>query len=332
MLEKQTLDLLKNKKNLLAYSGGVDSTALFFLLLDSNINFDIAIVNYGQRQQAKQEILYAKELAEEHNIKFFKHDAKKISNNFEANARAIRYDFFESTIKESNYDNLLTAHHLGDRFEWMLMQFCKGAGCAELSGMDVYEQKENYSLVRPLLHLDKSELLIYLKENDVKYFIDETNNDKSIKRNHFRHQYSNPLLKDNLSGIKKSFEYLDEDKKSLITKVNINSIDDFYYFQSSNTRSDIYTIDKCLKSIGHIITAHERELLKESTTLVIGRKFLVVQTNKYIFISPYTNEKKVMSKDQKELLRSLKIEPKLRNYLCQNTQALQKVKEIFTQL
>ena len=40
---------IKNSKNLLAFSGGVDSTALFFLLLKENISFDIAIVNYNVR-------------------------------------------------------------------------------------------------------------------------------------------------------------------------------------------------------------------------------------------------------------------------------------------
>jgi tRNA(Ile)-lysidine synthase len=68
-------------------------------------------------------------------------NAEKIEKNFEARAREIRYNFFEELIKEYHYDNLITAHHLGDRFEWMLMQFCKGAGCAEIAGM-AEEQKK----------------------------------------------------------------------------------------------------------------------------------------------------------------------------------------------
>ncbi|NLN13488.1 MAG: tRNA lysidine(34) synthetase TilS, partial [Arcobacter skirrowii] len=41
---------IKSSKNLLAFSAGVDSTALFFLLLNSNIPFDIAIVDYNIRE------------------------------------------------------------------------------------------------------------------------------------------------------------------------------------------------------------------------------------------------------------------------------------------
>ena len=68
MLEQNSLKVLKNKKNLLAFSGGVDSTALFFLLQDQKIVFDIAIVNYNLREKAKEEVLYAKELAKKYNI------------------------------------------------------------------------------------------------------------------------------------------------------------------------------------------------------------------------------------------------------------------------
>ncbi|WP_241856215.1 tRNA lysidine(34) synthetase TilS [Sulfurimonas lithotrophica] len=203
MLKSDVLEHLKSSKNLLAFSAGVDSSALLCLLLDANIKFDIAIVDYGLRVQSKDEVAYAKELADKYNIKCFIHKAEKIDTNFEASARKIRYDFFESLIQDNGYDNLLTAHHLGDRFEWMLMQFCKGAGCAELSGMKSVQNKKNYKLIRPLLHLDKSELLEYLKNNKIKYFEDKSNFDESYTRNSFRHGYTNPLISEHLDGIKK---------------------------------------------------------------------------------------------------------------------------------
>ena len=199
--------MLQGKKNLLAFSAGVDSTALFFILLKNNINFDIAIVNYNTREQSQEELKYAEELASVHNLKCHALNAAKIDKNFEAQAREIRYNFFEELINEYSYDNLITAHHLGDRLEWMLMQFCKGAGCAELVGMQEEQQRDNYTLVRPLLHIDKQELLKFLNADNIKYFEDESNEDEDIKRNSFRHNYSTPLLEKYLSGIKKSFDY-----------------------------------------------------------------------------------------------------------------------------
>ncbi|WP_321777593.1 tRNA lysidine(34) synthetase TilS [Sulfurimonas sp.] len=221
MLEISSLKTLKDKKNLLAFSAGVDSTALFFLLLKHNIKFDIAIVNYGQRTQAKEEIDYAKKLASTNRLTCHTLDALRIDTNFEHKAREIRYDFFEELITTYHYDNLLTAHHLGDRFEWMLMQFCKGAGCAELAGMRSEENRKFYTLVRPLLKFEKKELYNYLNINNIKYFEDKSNLDEDIKRNSFRHNFASPLLNKYRDGIKKSFEYLDEDRDILTPEVTI---------------------------------------------------------------------------------------------------------------
>ena len=55
--------MINTKKNLLAFSAGVDSSALFFILLEKDIEFDIAIVDYNLRIQSKDEIQYAKQLA-----------------------------------------------------------------------------------------------------------------------------------------------------------------------------------------------------------------------------------------------------------------------------
>ena len=330
MLERDHLSELIDKKNLLAFSAGVDSTALFFLLIKNKIPFDIAIVNYNVRKQSIEELKYAKELASTHNLKCFVHTAPKIEKNFESTARKIRYDFFEKLIEENSYENLLTAHHLGDRFEWMLMQFCKGAGCAEIAGMTRVSQRDNYTLVRPLLHLDKKELLVYLKTNQHKYFVDESNLDEDIRRNSFRHNYSMPLLDSYLSGIKKSFDYLDEDRDSLIPKLKIKTIDNFAYFEcSQNKRADIFMIDKYLKSQLYMMSASEREQLKEQVTLVAGRKFVINRTKNYIFIVPYI-QNIVIPKEFKEQMRILKIEPKLRPYLYKNEHIFFKVKELFS--
>lgn len=315
MLISDDLEYLKSSKNLLAFSAGVDSSALFFLLLESKIEFDIAIVDYGIRTQSKEEVAYAEELSNKYNMKCFIHSAKKIDANFEASAREIRYNFFETLIEENRYDNLLTAHHLGDRFEWMLMQFCKGAGCAELSGMKHYEQKKNYKLSRPLLHVDKSELLEYLKNNNIKYFEDETNSDESYTRNKFRHNFTKPLLSKYLDGIKKSFEYIDADVDSLIQNVEIDVKNDFAYFISTkNLRSDIYAIDKHLKSIGYMLSSKERKLLRTSKSLVVGRSYIISFYKKFVFIAPYKQTDIKMSKEFKERMRKLGIEPKLRVY------------------
>lgn len=331
MLENRTLSKIRDKKNLLAFSGGADSTALFFLLLKHDIPFDIAIVDYGIREQSKKEAAFAYELAKTHNLRCHLLKAPKIKQNFEAKAREIRYGFFEKLIKEYGYDNLLTAHHLGDRFEWMLMQFCKGAGCAEIAGMQSVDKRDFYTLLRPLLHLDKKELLTYLHANKKHYFEDESNFDEDIKRNSFRHNYSLPLLEKYLSGIKKSFEYIDEDRAELIDEIEIKSIGSFAYFKSSqNQRADIFAIDKYLKSQLYMLSANEREILKNNSIAIVGRRFIVNQDKGFVFIMPYEKETQKMDEKFKDTCRILKIEPKLRPYLYKNHDAFLKIKELFS--
>jgi len=320
MIKTTTKELLKSSKNLLAFSAGVDSSALFFILKELEIPFDIAIVDYALRDQSKEEIAYAKELAKKYNKVCFVKNAPKIKKNFEARAREIRYTFFEELISKYNYDNLLTAHHLGDRLEWFLMQFCKGAGCVELSGMQEREERQTYKLIRPLLHYEKSELLNYLHNNKLHYFEDESNSDEKYTRNIFRKKYAHPLLQTYLSGIKKSFAYMDEDKELLIQTVPVQKVNQLAIFLKQNSRSDIYHIDKYLKSLGHIMSQEERQLLKEKRDVVIGRKFIVTEIQDYICIAPYLTTKK-LSKEFREKMRKAKIAPKLRPYLAEDPEA-----------
>jgi tRNA(Ile)-lysidine synthase len=329
MLDPKLLVTLQGGKNLLAFSGGADSSALFFLLLEHNIDFDIAIVDYQIRAQSKEEVAYAQTLAKTHHLTCHLTQAPSIEKNFESQARAIRYRFFEELIAKYKYDNLITAHHLGDRFEWMLMQFCKGAGCVELTGMQREQKREGYTLLRPLLHLDKSELLRYLNANKLLYFEDQSNLDESIKRNEFRHNYTLPLLEKYLSGIQKSFDYLDEDAKALIEEKALQKLGDFAYFHAtSQARADIYLIDQYLKTQGYMLSAKERELLKDKKTLIVGRKFVITWHKEYLLIAPYIQREVVMPKEFKEQMRLLKIDPKLRIYLFENQEVFANLKEV----
>ncbi len=312
MLDKNCLSYLRNSRNLLALSSGGDSTALFHLLVDEDIDFDIVHVNYHTRKQSDDEASYALKLAKKHHKKAYMYNSPSIEKNFEASAREIRYNFFLTCINENGYDNLLTAHHLGDRLEWFLMQLSKGAGIYELAGMKAIEKRDNYTLIRPLLHVSKDELLFYLKKRKILYFEDESNTDESFKRNYFRHNFSEPLLKEFSKGIKKSFKYLDEDTK--LEDIKVLHVNKLSYFKTlKNRRHNILHVDKILKERGFIIRQGDKEILKTQDTHIVGRKYIVAITDTYTFIAPYN--KQTMDKEFKERCRKLKIPEKLRSYL-----------------
>ncbi|MDX4035994.1 tRNA lysidine(34) synthetase TilS [Aliarcobacter skirrowii] len=307
---------IKNSKNLLAFSAGIDSTALFFLLLNSNISFDIAIVDYNIREQSKEEVAHAKNLAKKFNKKIYIKDIfLENLSNFEKQARDARYNFFEEIIKKNSYDFLITAHQLNDKFEWFLMQLSKGAGLIELLGMSKIEDKEFYKIYRPLLNFSKDELISYLENKNIKYFVDESNIDEKYKRNYFRNSFSNSFLKEFENGVKNSFNFLHSDLNSLNIDFNpIKKIDELEIFKNQNDNNlNLRIIDKSLKKRGILLSSLQREEIIKQKELTVAHKINIAITENYIFIAPKV--KTNMPKDFKEKCRVKKLPKNIREYI-----------------
>lgn len=307
---------IKESKNLLAFSAGVDSSALFFLLLKQNIPFDIAIVNYNVRVQSKDEVNYAKDLALKYNKQIYIKDIKlESTSNFEKTARDIRYKFFEEIIDENSYEVLITAHQLNDKLEWFLMQFTKGAGLVELIGFNEFEQKENYKVCKPLLEITKKELEEFLQKEDIKYFIDNSNFDEKYKRNYFRHNFSDKLLSEYTNGIKKSFKYLQDDINSLnieITPIkNFNELE--IYQNQKDNNLNIRIIDNSLKKRGFLLSSAQRDEIIKQKEITISHKINISIKEDFIWICP--NISSIMDKKFKENCRINKIPKNARNYI-----------------
>jgi len=313
LLHEATLEYLRHTKNLFAFSGGGDSTALFFLLLENHIPFDIAHVNYQTRVQSKDEEAYAKTLAKTHTKKLFTLTCKLEESNFEHLARNERYTFFENVIQKNAYQTLLTAHHLGDQLEWFLMQLTRGAGLVEMLGMHEKEEREHYTIIRPLLHVSKKRLQLYLHEQDILYFDDESNDSLKHVRNQFRHQYATPLIDAYEAGIAKSFEYLNEDKKRLLPHLSKRIHDLFIIPKQSDELINIRQIDKALKLLGLLPSKAQRDEILRTKSCVVGGKIAVCYTDEKIFIAPYHQE--TMDKKFKERCRKEGIPSKIRPYL-----------------
>ncbi|WP_263832004.1 tRNA lysidine(34) synthetase TilS [Sulfurospirillum oryzae] len=313
LLHEATLTSLRRTKNLLAFSGGGDSTALFFLLLAHNIPFDIAHVNYQTREQSSVEEAYAKRLAEMYHKHLFSFTCKLENANFEHYAREERYTFFEAVIQEHGYENLLTAHHLGDQLEWFLMQLTRGAGLVEMLGMQEVESREHYTLMRPLLHVSKKKLQDYLEEHNITYFNDASNDSFKHLRNKFRHDYATPLIDAYEEGIAKSFAYLEEDRKRLLPHQPKRLKELFILPKDADDLINIRQIDKILKLLGILVSKAQRDEILKTESCVIGGKIAVCFEKERIFIAPYL--KHDMEKHFKEVCRKARIPSKIRPYL-----------------
>lgn len=323
MLNLLHLDLLKQGKVLLAFSGGVDSTALFHLLRSQNIAFDIAHVNYHTRASSDDEAHSAEQLALTHSLRCYTHSCRLEGKNFEHRAREERYAFLNYLVTKHHYTYVLTAHQLNDRLEWLMMQFCRGSGLPEMLGIRSIDHRDGMTLIRPLLEHDRESIEAYLTDNNFSHFIDESNSNERYTRNLFRHQFSTPMMQQYRDAIKRSFRYLEEDNVQLIENVRIEQQNELFYFKNpKNRHSLIVAIDGILKSMGHVMSGHEKELLKKDDTLIVGRTYCISIEEIYTYIVPYIVEEK-MDKTFKEVCRNAKIEKKMRGFLATHPEELE---------
>ncbi len=162
--------------------------ALLAMCMAHGISVIVAHVNYHQRAQAEQEEEYVKAFCAKHNILcLVKNEPFTYTGNFEASARDYRYAFFEEIVKAYQCDGILTAHHQDDLLETYLMQKEKGI-VPSVYGIAASSYYHGIPLYRPLLSYTKKELEEYCQQNQITYYIDETNaqdiHTRNVIRNH----------------------------------------------------------------------------------------------------------------------------------------------------
>ena len=201
---------LKGKKLLLAVSGGVDSLAMLCILnvLKSSMGFSISVchLNHGLRPEANTEYDFVHSICEKNNILFFGGRSKvqvysrtrKIG--IEEAARNIRYKFLQGIRNKTCSDFIVTAHHLNDLAEDILMRLIRGVGWPSLGGMKAID--DTGKILRPLLLISKSELKDFLQDIDIRWHEDMSNYDLKYKRNRVRHKLLPLILEENPNFLK----------------------------------------------------------------------------------------------------------------------------------
>ncbi len=169
-------------------------------------------------------------------------------------------------------------------------------------GMQEIEERENYTIIRPLLHISKKRLQTYLNElTSPLILMMKVMTRYTIKRNQFRHHYAHPMIDDYETAIAKSFAYLQEDKKRLLPSImeRINNL--FIIPKQSDELLNIRQIDKALKLLGILPSKAQRDEILRTHSCVIGGKIAVCYADEKIFIAPYC--KIEMDKKFKEVCR-----------------------------
>jgi len=184
-----------NSSLILAVSGGPDSMCMLNLIADIskrlNLRLIIAHVNHslrGKESDADEKfvIAEAKRLnlkieTKKINIPRFK---KKNRLNLEEAARIKRYEFLRRVRDKYKAKFIVLAHNATDNAETILLNFIRGASLRGLSGM----QELSKDILRPLLPFSKKEIEKYCKSHHIKFRVDKSNFDASLKRNFIRHR------------------------------------------------------------------------------------------------------------------------------------------------
>lgn len=184
---------LNEKKLVIGFSGGPDSTALFHLCLMLRYDFSLELyaahLNHGLRgEEAHSDRLFAQRAAERHGVEFVWDEtdcrglAAEKSLSLEEAAREARYSFFNRIIEEKNADFVLTGHTADDNAETVLMNLLRGAGPQGLGGIP----PARGCYIRPMLNIWRSEVLLFLKTKKLSWVEDRTNRDLCYLRNRVR--------------------------------------------------------------------------------------------------------------------------------------------------
>lgn len=186
-------------------SAGPDSMCLLDILKKKTNKIIVCHINHNIRKESKEEETYITKYCEENNLILEKMTITNYTeNNFENEARKKRYAFYEKILAKYNSNTLLLAHHGDDLIETILMKIIRGSNLEGYAGIKEITNIKNYQIIRPLLNYTKEDILKYNKENNIKYYIDTTNQDSKYTRNRYRINIL-PILKKEDKNIHQKF-------------------------------------------------------------------------------------------------------------------------------
>lgn len=177
---------------LLALSGGPDSLALFYCLLEyrkrNHLDFHIAHIDHGWRKESQDEAEALEKLAKKYEVPFHlkKLDISNLKGNLEDLCRRERYAFFALLSKQHHFQAVLTGHHFNDRAETIFKRILEGAHWSHWSGMKPISHMHGIPIFRPLIDIPKKMLEEALAKEGIVPFEDPTNKQEKFLRARLR--------------------------------------------------------------------------------------------------------------------------------------------------
>ncbi|MDA9222714.1 tRNA lysidine(34) synthetase TilS [Candidatus Pelagibacter sp.] len=270
---------LSTKDNLaVAVSGGPDSLALAYLAkcysIKNKIIVKFFLVDHKLRPESTKEAASVKKILQKVGIKckVLSWKGKKPSRNIQSLAREARYSLLAKECKKNNIKHLLLGHHSNDLFENFLIRVVRGSGLNGLVSFNksVKYKDEDLNILRPLLNLEKNDL-INISKIVFKFFIKDPSNINEIyKRTRIRTLLES-LEKEglDLKKLKLTIDNLRDSDKSIKFYVKKNLEDNSVHIKTKGT---------CI--LNHNFFDQSHEVVFRSLTFVIqkiGKKYYPVR-------------------------------------------------------
>ncbi|MCK5373662.1 MAG: tRNA lysidine(34) synthetase TilS [Alphaproteobacteria bacterium] len=177
-------------------SGGADSMALCHALADyvqayaPYAHIYVVSIDHRLRPEAAGELRFVeKEVSSLSNIShhiLVWEQGDQQDTRIEEEARNARYDLLGAFVAEHEIGHLFIAHHQNDQAETFLFRLAKGSGVDGLACMSMISSRcydgHDFTLCRPFLGEEKSEILTYMQENSFSYIEDPSNQNRSYAR------------------------------------------------------------------------------------------------------------------------------------------------------
>jgi tRNA(Ile)-lysidine synthase len=201
-----TRDFPPDARYLIAVSGGRDSVALLHWLI--SLGYERLIVchlNHHLRGRSSDaDARFVKRLVESYNQRVVERIqfelgsanvralAKKRRISIETAAREARYEFFAKTARRRNCKTIFVAHHADDLVETFLINLFRGAGSTGLSAMREISTRRiddvDLTIARPFLCVWRKAIDDYVREHQLRFREDATNENLTPIRNRIRHR------------------------------------------------------------------------------------------------------------------------------------------------
>jgi tRNA(Ile)-lysidine synthase len=180
---------------LVGLSGGADSVALAFVLLELKERLGIALflahLNHGLRADADEDERFCRSLAERLGLPFASDrvdvagQARLHKRSIEDEGRSARYRFLETQARRFGAGKIAVGHTLDDQAETFLLRVLRGSGGR---GLGAIHPVRNGEIIRPLIDSRRAEIEAYLGARGIRFLEDASNADPRFTRNRIRHQ------------------------------------------------------------------------------------------------------------------------------------------------